>query len=173
MLLVAGLTSVAVGGCGAANNSGGPSTLPTLPASSLATTVPPITVSTFPTTSPPLTAPRGGPATVAPSPSLATVAPAVTPTAPPAGTSTSFPSGGPAHYADEPPTGALQIGVHGVRTQALQTQLVTLGYGIAADGYFGRGTEAAVRAFQQTQGLPADGVASVDTQARLAVLAPG
>ena len=47
----------------------------------------------------------------------------------------------------------------------MQSQLVTLGYGINADGYFGRGTQAAVMAFQQTQGLPADGIASVDTQA--------
>ena len=172
MLLLAGLAAAA-GGCGAANNGGGPTTLPTLPASSLATTVPPITVSTFPTTSPPLTAPRGGPSTLAPAPAPATVAPTLTPTAPPAATSTSFPSGGPADYADEPPTGPLQLGVHGARVQALQAQLVTLGYGINADGYFGRGTEAAVRAFQQTQGLPADGVASVDTQARLAQAVAG
>ena len=42
-----------------------------------------------------------------------------------------------------------------------------------ADGYFGRGTEAAVRAFKQTQGLPADGIASVNTQARLAQMVAG
>ena len=54
----------------------------------------------------------------------------------------------------------------------MQGQLFSLGYQLGVDGYFGRGTETAVRQFQQAQGLPADGVASPPTIERLAQVAP-
>ena len=75
-------------------------------------------------------------------------------------------------YVDEPATGALHLGHKGSRVQTMQGQLFSLGYQLGVDGYFGRGTEAAVRQFQQAQGLPADGVASPPTIERLAQVAP-
>ena len=68
---------------------------------------------------------------------------------------------------DEPATGALQLGHKGARVQTMQGQLLSLGYQLGVDGYFGRGTEAAVRQFQQAQGLPADGIAGPPTIERL------
>lgn len=157
--------------CGTARQGAGTSTLPTLPPSSIPMTLAPVTVSTVPTTPPPLTAPRGTAATT-PLPTTRGVPPTAT-TAPPAATSTSFPSRSVGRYVDEPPAGPLQVGFHGARVQALQTQLRTLGYGLDTDGYFGHGTEAAVRAFQQAQGMNPDGIAGLDTLARLDRLAAG
>ena len=54
----------------------------------------------------------------------------------------------------------------------MQGQLLSLGYQLGVDGYFGRGTEAAVRQFQQAQGLPADGIAGPPTIERLGQVAP-
>lgn len=171
LLLVAGVTALAATACGTARQGAGTSTLPTLPPSSLPMTLAPITVSTVPTTPPPLTAPRGTAAAVV-VPTTRGV-PQAASTAPPAATSTSFPSRSVGNYVDEPPAGPLQVGFHGARVQALQTQLRSLGYGLDTDGYFGRGTEAAVRAFQQAQGIRPDGIAGLDTLARLDRLAAG
>jgi len=62
----------------------------------------------------------------------------------------------------------LQQGSTGPDVTALQTRLKQLGFdphGI--DGNFGSGTKAAVIAFQQSKGLPADGKAGPDTMAAL------
>jgi peptidoglycan hydrolase-like protein with peptidoglycan-binding domain len=160
---VAGAAAVVIGGCGSSGHGSGITTLPTLPASSIATTTTPApTIVTLPTTAPALTAPHGTAPTVTTTPTTAPVS-----TTPPAATTTTFPTGGVSRYVDEPPSGPLQIGFRGPRVQVLQGQLQQLGYRLDADGYYGRGTEAAVRAFQQAQGMSADGVATVDTQARL------
>src|SRR5580765_4111860 len=62
----------------------------------------------------------------------------------------------------------LQQGSSGPDVTALQTQLKALGFDPnGTDGNFGPGTKAAVIAFQQSKGLPADGVAGPNTMAAL------
>jgi len=62
----------------------------------------------------------------------------------------------------------LQQGSSGPQVTALQTQLKALGFDPnGTDGNFGPGTKAAVIAFQQSKGLPADGVAGPNTMAAL------
>jgi hypothetical protein len=46
----------------------------------------------------------------------------------------------------------------GEAVKAVQSQLVSRGYGLTVDGSFGRNTEAAVRDFQSRRGLAVDGV---------------
>jgi peptidoglycan hydrolase-like protein with peptidoglycan-binding domain len=56
----------------------------------------------------------------------------------------------------------------GVRVQALQAKLLTLGYDPGtADGLFGAKTKAAVQKFQTDKGLVADGIVGPLTQAAL------
>jgi hypothetical protein len=153
-LTVAGLT-VALGAC-SSGQATSTSTLPTLPPSEVPTT-PTTSVAppTLATSAPPLTAPTGGPnTTVLSEPGTSTTA------------------GGRVRYVREPASGPLRLGHRGTRVETLQNQLVALGFALGVDGYFGRGTEDAVRRFQQTQGLSADGIAGPDTQARLAELVP-
>ncbi len=52
---------------------------------------------------------------------------------------------------------ALTIGMSGDTIKSVQKKLKTLGYLSSADGYFGAGTEAAVRAFQKNNSLSVDG----------------
>ena len=52
---------------------------------------------------------------------------------------------------------ALTIGMKGDTVKNVQKLLKQLGYLDSADGYFGSGTEAAVRAFQERNGLTVDG----------------
>lgn len=62
----------------------------------------------------------------------------------------------------------LRRGSKGADVTKLQTALNALGYDCgAADGIFGAKTEAAVRAFQQANGLTVDGIAGKATQAAL------
>jgi resuscitation-promoting factor RpfA len=51
--------------------------------------------------------------------------------------------------------------------RALQRQLLTAGYVLAVDGYYGEQTARTVRRFQHAAGLPVDGVAGPKTFARL------
>ena len=62
----------------------------------------------------------------------------------------------------------LKRGDKGLEVRNLQQLLLAQGAKIAADGDFGAGTEAAVRAFQSKIGLVADGIAGAKTQAALA-----
>jgi lysozyme len=59
-------------------------------------------------------------------------------------------------------TRTLRNGMHGDDVKELQRRL-----GVAADGIFGRNTEAAVRAFQQRKGLGVDGIVGPRTAAAL------
>ena len=66
----------------------------------------------------------------------------------------------------------LRSGSKGESVQALQARLQELGlYNKALDGIYGRGTAAAVKAFQKSCGLKADGVAGPKTLAKLNELA--
>jgi peptidoglycan hydrolase-like protein with peptidoglycan-binding domain len=64
-------------------------------------------------------------------------------------------------YAATYPT--LSSGATGANVTSLQHLLTSRGYSTAADGDFGSGTQAAVRAFQSASGLGADGVAGPAT----------
>lgn len=64
-------------------------------------------------------------------------------------------------YAATYPT--LSTGATGADVTSLQHLLTSRGYATAADGDFGSGTQAAVRAFQAGAGLTADGVAGPAT----------
>lgn len=63
----------------------------------------------------------------------------------------------------------MRAGNSGLKVQALQEKLAYLGYLEAgkADGVFGSGTVAAVKAFQAAQGLSPNGIASQATQAAI------
>ncbi len=57
-----------------------------------------------------------------------------------------------------------QLGTRGQEVRAIQTKLKSLGfYTGAVDGIFGTGTQKAVRAFQKSVGLKADGIAGQKT----------
>jgi peptidoglycan hydrolase-like protein with peptidoglycan-binding domain len=55
----------------------------------------------------------------------------------------------------------------GPAVQQLQIALVAFGYPLEVDGEYGPRTEAAVRDFQQRNGLAVDGIAGPDTQVAL------
>jgi peptidoglycan hydrolase-like protein with peptidoglycan-binding domain len=59
---------------------------------------------------------------------------------------------------------ALGPGMNGVDVWAIQLNLITLGFTLAADGAFGPITQDAVKRFQGEQKLPADGVCGPVTQ---------
>lgn len=62
----------------------------------------------------------------------------------------------------------LRLGSRGSEVKAVQKRLKELGYlNDSADGIFGPTTEAAVKAFQQRNGLTADGVVGIATLAKL------
>jgi murein L,D-transpeptidase YcbB/YkuD len=59
----------------------------------------------------------------------------------------------------------LSIGDQGTDVRTLQSALRLSGYELAADGAFGLETHRAVSSFQQTHGLPDDGIAGPATRA--------
>lgn len=58
-------------------------------------------------------------------------------------------------------------GSTGDAVRGCQSQLRARGYAVNVDGVFGAGTESAVRSFQQSRGLGADGIVGLDTWSRL------
>ncbi len=60
------------------------------------------------------------------------------------------------------PGRVVRLGEFGRQVELLQQALDERGYDVDVDGYFGRGTEAAVRQFQRDRALPVTGVASDD-----------
>ncbi|QNR70402.1 N-acetylmuramoyl-L-alanine amidase (plasmid) [Paenibacillus peoriae] len=64
----------------------------------------------------------------------------------------------------------IQMGDKDNNVVALQTKLNVLGYGLIVDGNFGIGTLNAVKTFQKTHGLTADGVAGPATLDKLNAL---
>ena len=72
----------------------------------------------------------------------------------------------------------LKKGSQGEDVRAMQEMLTKLGYDVGAkdgkaDGIFGPKTEEAVKAFQTANGLPADGIATIQTLELLAAAAAG
>lgn len=62
----------------------------------------------------------------------------------------------------------LRIGSKGADVMTLQTALYNAcHYGLTVDGVFGRKTEAAVKAFQKSEGLSVDGIAGAKTWSKL------
>jgi hypothetical protein len=64
----------------------------------------------------------------------------------------------------------LKLGDHSLYVSRLQAALIAMGYGVGptgADGNFSRGTQSAVKRFQQGRGLPATGIANPETIAAL------
>ena len=55
----------------------------------------------------------------------------------------------------------------GAEVRELQAMLATYGYDLGSDGVFGWGTDAAVKAFQSSKGLTADGIVGAGTMAKL------
>lgn len=64
--------------------------------------------------------------------------------------------------------GMLRRGTEGAHVRELQTLLVRAGHPTAIDGVFGQGTESAVRSFQKTNKLKADGIVGPATEKALA-----
>ncbi len=75
---------------------------------------------------------------------------------------------GAASFVLGPP---LRRGSTGAGVAMLQRLLIRLGGNVTADGFFGSGTEQALRDFQSRSGLPADGVAGPRTKAALVAAA--
>ena len=74
--------------------------------------------------------------------------------------------------ASEAPT-ELRAGDQGPQVEALQRQLVRLGFTIDADGHFGPTTEAVVRSVQFTHGLTVDGIVGPRTTVVIDAAEPG
>jgi peptidoglycan/xylan/chitin deacetylase (PgdA/CDA1 family)/peptidoglycan hydrolase-like protein with peptidoglycan-binding domain len=70
------------------------------------------------------------------------------------GTSTSYP-------------GLLRVGSTGAGVRTLQQALANKGYSLSADGVFGPMTQNAVRSFQSSQGITADGIVGTVTWGKL------
>lgn len=62
---------------------------------------------------------------------------------------------------------SLRFGSSGLEVKELQFALTSKGFKVAADGDYGEATQKAVRAYQTSMGLVADGVVGMGTRARL------
>jgi len=66
------------------------------------------------------------------------------------------------YRAKTTPGRVVQLGHFGRQVELLQQALDQRGYAVGVDGYFGSGTEAAVRQFQRDRDLPVTGIATDD-----------
>ena len=62
---------------------------------------------------------------------------------------------------------AFRIGDQGSEVAEIQGQLASLGYDVAADGDFGPATAEAIKSFQSSRGLDADGLVGPTTYTAL------
>ena len=62
---------------------------------------------------------------------------------------------------------AFQVGDQGTEVAEIQGQLASMGYDVSADGDFGPATQEAVKAFQRSRGLAADGLVGEATYSAL------
>ncbi|PSB32194.1 peptidoglycan-binding domain-containing protein [Stenomitos frigidus] len=72
------------------------------------------------------------------------------------------------YYQNISYSGGLRLGSRGSQVSALQQQLRNLGYDVAVDGVFGPATDRAVRQFQASNRLAADGIVGSATRNALA-----
>lgn len=63
----------------------------------------------------------------------------------------------------------LQNGSSGTNVYSLQYLLLNKGYSVSVDGMFGSGTESAVKSFQSSNALTADGIVGANTWSKLVV----
>ena len=63
--------------------------------------------------------------------------------------------------------GQFRVGDRGEEIEEIQVQLVSLGYDVMADGAFGAATVEAVKAFQKSHGIKADGLIGPATYSAL------
>lgn len=61
----------------------------------------------------------------------------------------------------------------GMGVESVQSQLVNEGYQVDLDGYYGQGTETAVRQYQQAHGLPVTGIVDFETYKKLGTVYAG
>ena len=73
-------------------------------------------------------------------------------------------SSGGNYYRPVSYSGGLRLGSRGSQVTALQQRLRDLGYGVTVDGVFGSETDQAVRQFQASNRLTADGIVGSATQ---------
>jgi Putative peptidoglycan binding domain len=119
---------------------------------------PPVTDQTTTTSAPTTTTPSSTPSTTPETPAQKTPGASDSSTPPANGSSFTLPEGTKLRLGEGDPALVRQ----------LQQTLVTAGYDPGAvDGTFGQRTEAAVTAFQQDNGLSADGVVGPDTASAL------
>ncbi|WP_201296764.1 N-acetylmuramoyl-L-alanine amidase [Nocardiopsis sp. FR26] len=83
------------------------------------------------------------------------------------GNGTPTTSTGTGEYRPENGDGLYMLYEYGDAIKPLQPKL-----GVTSDGYYGPGTEAAVRAYQQANGLTVDGIAGPQTLTHLGLTAP-
>lgn len=65
--------------------------------------------------------------------------------------------------------GVYKYGSRGDTVKEIQRKLASLGYGVVADGIFGKATETSVRTFQYGSGLSVDGIVGKNTLAALGI----
>ena len=93
-----------------------------------------------------------------------TPAQTTTPTTPTTSAGTTTPTTGTATKLTLPPSGSLKSGATGAEVKTLQQTLNSVGSAsLKVDGNFGPATEQAVVAFQQANGLTADGIVGPKT----------
>ena len=67
-------------------------------------------------------------------------------------------------YNDELP---LKPCDQGMGVESVQSQLLNAGFQVDSDGYYGQGTETAVRQYQASRGLPVTGIVDFETYKKL------
>jgi peptidoglycan hydrolase-like protein with peptidoglycan-binding domain len=61
----------------------------------------------------------------------------------------------------------------GMGVESVQSQLVNEGFQVDLDGYYGQGTETAVRQFQAAHGLPVTGIVDFETYKKVGTVYAG
>jgi len=103
----------------------------------------------------------------------ATVTTTLTTSTTPSTTTTTTTSSTPTAAPTLPEGVVLRRGAKGAEVRQVQEALVALGYSTSVDGKFGPATAEAVKSFQASSGLPADGVVGPETLTALSAAVNG